>query len=140
MKYLLQTMMNKHASSSDVSGIDLKTLTIFAMYYGTQYTVSKHCWISYSVWNRKSVFKIKKPRTLLHYSILSFGEAGAMSYQSFLPFWRRGSPCLWLLEMPNTADHVCTLDLWCLYSHLCNLISILAEHCCCLACIHPAHL
>ena len=63
-----------------------------------------------------------------------------MSYQSILPFWRPDSPCLWLLEMPNTADHVCTLDLWCLYSHLCNLISILAGYCCCLACIHPAHL
>jgi len=63
-------MMEKHASSSDVSGIDLKTLTIFAMYYGTQYTVSKHCWISHSVWNRKSVFQIKKPRTLPHHSIL----------------------------------------------------------------------
>jgi len=49
MKYVLQTLMKTHASSSDVSGIDLKTLTFFAMYDSAQYAVSKHCSISYFV-------------------------------------------------------------------------------------------
>jgi hypothetical protein len=38
----MQTLINRHGNSSDISGTDLKMSSVFARYYTTQHAVSKY--------------------------------------------------------------------------------------------------